>query len=228
MSAPQRSLNPGDLLMGEDHDFVVNAYIALLRRWPDDAGYHHYLGIIHNRPERRAEVLRALAESEEAQRAGTAIAIPPGPLVPSDPRQALATALDLRTSFLRAEIQRLRESVELLGGPGGPELAGLGAEIIEGRDAELRSEIESLRREMRERMEGILGLLRERGDVPPGTAPAATAEERAAQAVSRLVADYVGEMLAVSETRFEARLRRIEAQLVALGAARAGEPPRGT
>lgn len=231
---PRRPIQPGDLLLGEDHDFVVNAYIALLRRWPDDAGYHHYLALIHNHPERRAEVLRALAGSEEAKRAGTGVDIPHGPILPSDPRQAMASMLELRTSFLHGEIERLREAVELLGGPGGPELAGLGAELIEARDAELRSEIEALRREMRERMEGILGLLRGGGGdggapAPGGAALLATAEERAAQAVARLVADYVGEMLAVAETRFEARLRAIEARLLALGAAAApgGGPPDG-
>jgi hypothetical protein len=47
----------------------------------------------------------------------------------------------------------------------------------------------------------------------------ATAEERAARAVAALVADYVGEMLAVAEARSEARLRAIEARLLRLGAA---------
>ncbi len=225
-SPPRRPLQLGDLLLGEDHDFLVNAYIALLRRWPDDAGYHHYAEQIRNHPERRVEVLRALAASEEARRAGTAVEVPPGPVLPSDPRHALAAALELRTAFLHAEIERLREAVELLGGPGGPELAGLGAELVEARDAELRSEIEGVRREMRERLEGVLGLLRDRGALPEGAAaPAATAEERAAEAVSRLVADYVGEMLAVAETRFEARLRAVEARLIALGA---GPPARPT
>ncbi len=215
MSLPAHRIAAADLLLGEDHDFVVNAYLAALNRWPDDAGYHHYMAAIHGHPERRLEVLRALAGSEEASRAGTALEIPPGPLPPADPRRALAASLALRTGFLRAEVERVKEALELLGGPGGPELAGLGAEIIEMRDAALRSEIEAVRREMRERMEALLGLL-------PGAAPAAalaTAEERAAQAVSRLVADYVGEMLAISDQRMEARLRAIEARLIALGGA---------
>jgi hypothetical protein len=214
--------------MGEDHDFVVNAYIALLGRWPDDAGYHHYLDQVRNRPERRAEVLRALAGSEEARRAGTAMEIPPGPLLPSDPRQALSAALEIRTGYLHAEIERLKETVELLGGPGGPEMAGLGAELIESRDAALRSEIAAARREMRERVEALVGML----PTPPAVAGSgtcapllATAEERAARAVAGLVADYVGDLLAVAETRFEARLRAIEARLLALGATDAAPPP---
>jgi hypothetical protein len=217
---PRRRPAPGDLLLGEDHDFVVNAYLALLGRWPDDAGYHHYLDAVRNRPERRVEVLRALAGSEEARKAGTALEIPPGPLLPSDPRQALAAALELRTAHLHAEIERLKEAVELLGGPGGPELAGLGAELLEARDAALRSEIEAARREMRERVEALAALLpAPSAGAGAGAAMVATAEERAARAVAALVADYVGEMLAVAEARSEARLRAIEARLLRLGAA---------
>ncbi|MBX9702298.1 MAG: DUF4214 domain-containing protein, partial [Acetobacteraceae bacterium] len=162
----RRVIQPGDLLFGEDHDFVVNAYIALLGRWPDAAGHAHYVAQIHNQPERRVEVLRALAGSEEARRPGGGaprVEFPDGPILPSDPRHALAVALDLRTGFLQAEIARLREALELLSGPGGPELAGLGSEILEAREAELRSEIESVRREMRERLDGVIGLLRDAG-----------------------------------------------------------------
>lgn len=226
---PRRPVQPGDLLFGEDHDFVVNAYIALLGRWPDAAGYAHYIAAIHNQPERRVEVLLAMAQSEEARRPGSTaqgVEFPDGPILPSDPRHALAVALDLRTGFLRAEIERLREAVELLSGPGGPQLAGLGSELLEAREAELRSEIEAVRREMRERLEGIVGLLRDRGalaaDLP---SPTVTAEERVAQALTRTMADYVGDLLAVAETRFEARLRAIEARLVAVGAATPPQAP---
>ena len=215
----RRPVRPGDLLFGDDHDFVVNAYIALLGRWPDDAGYHHYINHIRNRPEAREEVLRALAASEEAHqpgRPGPPVEMPDGPILPSDPRQAMAAAIDLRTAWLHGEVERLREALELVTGPGGPELAGLGADLIEAREAALRSEIEALRREMRERLDGMLALLQDRG-LAPAEGLAATAEERAARAVSRMVADYVGDMLAVAETRFEVRLRAIEARLIALG-----------
>lgn len=203
-----REIEAGDLLPGEDHDFVVNAYIALLGRWPDEEGYRHYLGIIRNRPERRAEVLRSLAASEEARHAAAAVALPEGPILPSDPRRAMAAALALRTEFLQGEIARLREALALLAGPGGPELAGLGAELIEARDAELRAEIAALRRELRARPE----------------APAAGAEPPGEHAVAAALAGYVGEMLALAEARLEPRLRAIEARLLALGAA----PPRAS
>ena len=218
-ATPRRPVEAGDLLFGEDHDFVVNLYLAALRRWPDPGGYHHYLGMVANRPERRIDAIRQIAGSEEARRAGTAIAIPPGPVLPADPRRAMAAMLDLRTEWLREQVAGLREAVELLGGPGGPELAGLGTELIEARDAELRSEINALRRETGERLEALAGLLRDRGGLPPPQAASplahATAEERAAAAVSRLVTDYVGDLLSISETRFESRLRAIEARLLA-------------
>lgn len=224
---PRRPVRAGDLLFGEDHDFVVNAYLAMLGRWPDADGYAHYVAAIHNQPERRVEVLQALAASEEARRPGQAgprVELPEGPILPSDPRHALAVALDLRTGALKAEIERLREALELLSGPGGPELAGLGSELLEMREAELRSEIEAVRREMRERLDGLAELLRGLGALPPGApAPAATAEERIAQALSRTMADYVGDLLAVAELRLDARLRAIEARLLAAGAA----PPPG-
>lgn len=219
MTGAARSLAPGDLLFGEDHDFVVNAYIALLGRWPDEAGRAHYMAAIHNQPERRVEVLRALAGSEEARRpgrTGPVVTFAEGPILPSDPRHAMGVALDLRTGFLHAEIERLREALELVSGPGGPELAGLGSELLEAREAELRSEIAAVRREMRERLDGVLGLLREAGRLPEGAPdPAATAEERIAQALARTLADYVGDLIAASEARFEARLRGIEARLAA-------------
>ena len=219
MTAPppatrSRTIQPGDLLFGEDHDFVVNAYLALLGRWPDAAGQAHYIAAIRNRPERRVEVLQALAGSEEARRPGRPgprVVFPEGPILPSDPRHALAVALDLRTGFLRAETERLQEALELLGGPGGPQLAGLGSALLEAREAELRTEIEALRREMRERLDGIAGA------VPGAAGTLATAEERIAQALARTLADYVGDMIAVAETRFEARLRALEARIAALG-----------
>lgn len=220
VNAPRRRFEAGDLLLGEDHDFVVNLYLAVLGRWPDAAGYRHYMDMIANRPERRVEAMRLMASSEEARRAGSALEIGSGPVLPSDPRRALAATLALRTDWLQEQVATLGEAVELLGGPGGPELAGLGIELVEAREAALRSEINVLRREMTERLEAVLELLRQQG-LPVGPAPrASTPEERAAEAVSRLVADYVGDLLAATEARFEARLRAIEARLLALGAAK--------
>lgn len=108
MKAPRRAPEPGDLLAGDDHDFVVNLYLALLRRWPDEAGYRHFLDMVAGRPERRLDALREMVESEEVRRDGAALEIGPGPIVPADPRRALAMALDLRTSWLRDQVAELR------------------------------------------------------------------------------------------------------------------------
>ncbi|GGC36961.1 hypothetical protein GCM10011504_14150 [Siccirubricoccus deserti] len=216
MPTPRRPFEAGDLLYGEDQDFVITLYIALLRRWPDEGGYRHYLELIANRPERRAEALREIAASEEAQRVAAPMVMPAtGPILPSDPRGALQVVLALRSEWLAEQLTELREALALQ--TGGPELASLGAEVIESRDAALRSELSALRREVAERLEGVVGLLGRAG-VPEEAAVAATAtaEERAAKAVSTLLAGYVGDLLAASQMQTEARLRALEARILAL------------
>ncbi|HYI81956.1 MAG TPA: DUF4214 domain-containing protein [Acetobacteraceae bacterium] len=213
VKAPRRAPAPGDLLVGDDHDFVVNLYLALLRRWPDEAGYRHFMGMIAGHPERRLHAMRLMAESEEVQRADGRLDIGDGPVVPADPRRALAVALDLRTSWLRDQVAELREAVELLAGAGGPELAGLTAELIEARDAALRSEIGALRREVAAALGEMRSLLDQRsgaGEEPPqpGRRPSADALP------GRALADYVGDLLALLEARFEARLRALEARML--------------
>ena len=205
MKAPRRAPEPGDLLAGDDHDFVVNLYLALLRRWPDEAGYRHFLDMVAGRPERRLDALREMVESEEVRRDGAALEIGPGPVVPADPRRALAMALDLRTSWLRDQVAELREAVELLGGAGGPELAGLTAELIEARDAALRSEIGALRREVAELRALLEGRAAAAGPLPDPGFPAV-------DPLPGRLADYVGDLLAITEARFEARLRAMEAR----------------
>jgi len=201
-------------MYGEDADFVATLYIALLRRWPDEGGWRHYMAIIANRPERRAEALREMAASEEAQRIAAPMHLPPGPILPSDPRGALQAVLAIRTEWLAEQLTELREA---LAQQGGPELAGLGAEVIEARDAALRAELSALRREVAERLEGVAGLLGAAG-VAEGAARAAlaTAEERAARALSPLLAGYVGDLLAASQQQSEARMRALEARILAL------------
>ncbi|MBD0270677.1 MAG: DUF4214 domain-containing protein [Acetobacteraceae bacterium] len=209
MKAPRRAPAAGDLLAGDDHDFVVNLYLALLRRWPDEAGYRDFLGMVAGRPERRIDALRRMAASEEARRDGDAPEIGPGPVVPTDPRRALAVALDLRTAWLRDQVTELREAVDLLGGAGGPELSALAAELIEARDAALRSEIGALRREVAE-LRGLLD--RRSGAADPSSFDADAGPSPTADPLPRRLADYVGDLLAITEARFEARLRATEAR----------------
>ncbi|WP_149539693.1 DUF4214 domain-containing protein [Siccirubricoccus phaeus] len=212
MAAPRRRFEAGDLLFGEDHDFVVTLYVALLRRWPDPGGYAHYHGLIADRPERRPDALREMLESEEAKRVAAPIHLPPGPILPTDPLAALQAVLAIRSEFLAEQLLELREALAVQDGAG---LGGLGAEVIEARDAALRQELALLRREVGERLEGVAGLLRGAG---ASESALATAEERAAAALAPLLAGYVGDLLAASQLQMEARLRALEARILALEA----------
>ncbi len=147
MSAPPRRLDAAELLHGSDHDFIVNMYLAALRRWPDAAGYRRFMALVANRPERRMDALREVAGSEEAVRLGALVTVPEQAL-PGDPSLARDAMLDIRTEVLQAEITGLREAVALLSGVGGAEVAGLQRELAEARDAELRGEINAVRREL--------------------------------------------------------------------------------
>ncbi len=147
MSAPPRRLDAAELLHGSDHDFIVNMYLAALRRWPDAAGYRRFMALVANRPERRMDALREVAGSEEAVRLGALVTVPEQAL-PGDPSLARDAMRDIRTEVLQAEITGLREAVALLSGVGGAEVAGLQRELAEARDAELRGEINAVRREL--------------------------------------------------------------------------------
>lgn len=205
--ATGRSLDAADLLGGEDHEFVVNLYLALLGRWPDAAGYRRYLGAVAGQPERRLEAVREVAASEEAARHGVRVDFGDGPAVPPGPTRALGISLALRTDWLRAELARLQEAMALM------ESAGLTAELIEARDAGLHFALNALRREVTERLDGLLG--------PPGAA-AEAARDAAVQSVARLVVDYAGDLVAAAEARMEQRLRAMEARLLALGGRQGG------
>jgi hypothetical protein len=198
-----RAFDAADLIGGEDHDFVVNLYLAVLGRWPDAAGYRRYLDFVAGRPERRLEALREVAASDEAVRHGARIGFGSGPAVPPGPTRVLGVTLALRTDWLQAEVTRLQEAVGLLGG------AGFTADLIESREAGLHFELNALRREVTERLDGLLG--------PPG-GEAAAARDAAVRSVSRLVVGYAGDLVAAAEAKMEQRLRAMEARLLALEA----------
>ncbi len=190
----RRTLDAGDLLHGDDHEFVVNLYLAVLRRWPDEAGYRHFMEQVFNRPERRVEAIREIAGSEEAHRQGSLVTLAPRP-IPSDPHRARDLILSLRTEVLHEEMGRLQQALELLSGSGVAEVAALQGELAEARDAELRSELNSLRRGM--------ALL----TAPPP--PAASARMDLAQGLAQLLDAYLAERLG----GFESRLAALEARL---------------
>ncbi|WP_165943423.1 DUF4214 domain-containing protein [Roseicella aquatilis] len=200
-----RHHDAADLIGGEDHDFVVNLYLALLGRWPDDGGYRRYRDLVAGRPERRLDAVREVAASEEAHRAGTRIAFGSGPAIPPGPNRVLALSLALRTEWLRHEVARLRESLGEVAG------SALGPEVLEVRDAALHFEINALRREITERIEAGLGPL------PEG---AAAAREAAIGSVTAMLEAHVAGLVAAAEAKFEVRLRALERRVIAIEAQR--------
>lgn len=65
-----QSIRASALLHGSNADFVINAYLALQRQWPDAGGYHHYLFLLGQPQCSRALVLREIAASDNARRCG--------------------------------------------------------------------------------------------------------------------------------------------------------------
>lgn len=173
----------GELLHGTDEDFLVNLYLAVLGRWPDEMGLAHHRGIIAGQPERRAGLVRAFLDSEEGRQQGRSVTPDAGP-VPAE--QALAAQLRLRTEALRAAIAaQARAAAE-------PPLTSLGGEILA-----LGAALASLRTELTERIAGIEALLA--GQVPP--APALS------PAVSL---DYVNDLVEAAQAQTLRRLRALE------------------
>lgn len=199
MTEPRRVIDAATLLHGDDQEFVVNLYVAVLRRWPDAAGLRRFLELIANRPERRLEVLREVAGSEEARRLGNLVQVPER-LVPGDPLRARAVLFQLRTEVLYEELGRLREALAVLAGTGVQDLAGLQAELAEAREGELRSELNALRRELREAL---------------APRPAPTASEAAKADLAAGLAGLLDAYLAERLAGFEARLAALEARLPA-------------
>lgn len=205
-----RSYEAAELLGGEDEEFVVNLYLALLRRWPDAAGHRHYTAQVAGRPEARLEVLREIAASVEAARAGIRVVFPDGACTPPGPTRALALSLAIRTEWLRAELARLRAEGETLREALGAACPGLPvAELIEGRDAALHFEINALRREVTERLDRL---------GRPAVAADAAGWNDAVAALSRLVVEHAGDRLAALEARYEQRCRAQDARNLALEA----------
>ncbi len=213
MSAPPRRLDAAELLHGTDHEFIVNMYLAALRRWPDAAGYRRFLGLIANRPERRMDALREVAGSEEARRLGALVTVPEQAL-PADPNLARDAMMDVRTEVLQADIERLREAVALLSGVAGAEVAELGRELAEARDAELRGEINALRRELAEVKAGAAPAV-EPGlpMAEPGLAVAEPGLESLALGLARLLDAQVTAQVTARLAPLEERLRQLEARL---------------
>jgi hypothetical protein len=86
---------PGEeLLGGGDHEFLVNLYVAVLNRMPDEDGYRHYLARIEGRPEERRGVVEEVAASEEAQRLGTTVRFAEAPEPAAAPEELAGAAAE--------------------------------------------------------------------------------------------------------------------------------------
>lgn len=177
------TIRAAELLHGTDEDVVVNLYLGILGRWPDEPGFAHHLDFLAGRPERRAEALARIMASEEARLRG--VRLDPS-LAAVPPEQALATQMRLRAEWFRQELARR----DAPAAPG-PDPATL-EEV-----AALRHEVAALRREMEARLAAIEACL-------AGELPAAPALSPA------LSVGYVNDLLETLRAEMLERLRRLE------------------
>jgi hypothetical protein len=189
-------IRAGELLHGTDEDVVVNLYLGVLGRWPDEPGFAHHLGFIAGRPERRAEALAHMMASEEAQLRGRPLDPDPRPV---PPEEALATQMRLRAEWFRMELTRRDAPVAT------PDQATL-EEVVA-----LRQDLAALRREMEARFAAVEALLA--GDLPaaPTLSPA-------------LSVGYVNDLLETLRAELLQRLRALEIRQLERDGRRAGRP----
>lgn len=178
----------GELLHGSDADFVVNAYLAALGRWPDEAGFDHHLASIAGQPTRRLEALHRILGSEEGRLKARPVSLD-ATSVP--PEQALTAQLRLRTDALRSEMAALREATA----------TGSVAPAMASEVAALGADLAALRSEMRERLAGLEALIA--GRIPP--APSLSPS---------LSVDYVNDLVEAAQAQLAHRLRAIEKKLL--------------
>ncbi len=134
-------IRAADLLVGTDHDFVVNLYLAALGRWPDEEGYTHFRAMVADGMAGRIRALHVVARSPEAGKLGQRLPID-DPLVPSEPATALAAQLSLRTEYLRQQMSSGTATHAT-------------APVADAMVRELRAEMAALRAELRERLAAI-------------------------------------------------------------------------
>lgn len=181
-------ITAGELLHGSDADFVVNAYLAALGRWPDEAGFEHHLALIAGQPGRRLEALRRIHGSEEGRLKALPLSLDPTP-VPHE--RALSAQLRLRTDALRAEMAALREAAAT-----GSVAPALASEV-----SALGADLAALRSEMRERLAALEGLIAGRIPPAPTLSPA-------------ISVDYVNDLVEAAQAQLGHRLRAIEKKLL--------------
>jgi len=181
-------ISMGELMYGTDEDFVTNCYLAAFGRWPDQAGFEYHLALLAEAPGQRDQLLHKFLTSEEAAQKQRAISPDPGPVTA---QQALAAQLRMRTAVLRADMIQLRET---------PASLAAGSAVA-GEVAALGAALESLAREMRERMSALEAALAGRIPTAPNLSPAVSL-------------DYVNDVIEAAQAQLNHRLRAIEKRLI--------------
>ena len=178
----------GELLHGTDEDFLVNLYLAVLGRWPDERGLAHHRGIIAGQPDRRAELVRSFLESEEGRQQRRVIVPDPGPV---SAEQALAAHMRLRTDVLQSAMAELRQAPATVA-----PVSSLAGEILA-----LGTALSSLRTELTERLAGMEALLAARVPPAPSLSPAVSL-------------DYVNDLVEAAQAQTLQRLRALELRAI--------------
>jgi hypothetical protein len=163
-----RRVQASSLLHGSDVDFVINAYLALQRQWPDSGGYAHYVFTLRQPGASRATVLREIAASDNARRCGVEFVddLPQDhSFRPEDHDRGHFTQLSmsLRLARTAGDLEQLRQSLASLT----TERLAAGVELIAQRQQAHQAVIES-------RLSTLESAL-ERGtsaDASPANAPA--------------------------------------------------------
>lgn len=251
LPTPPQTVRASELLEGDDEGFVINAYLALQRQWPDPGGFGHYHWLLSQRPQARLEVLREIARSASAQRTGVVFeddfpAEQTEAPRASDPAQARLRYL---SACERLRVPQLaRQSLELQALLSGVSLEGIGEAVrtvIEtsmAQLAQLESRLNSLQSELADLRARPDGPAAWPTDSPAEGSPAWMQREllRLAQRVQALeqgrvgdlpgrtpeelkreLADYVGAMVTV-----QAELAAQQQVSLALAASR-GDVPSG-
>jgi hypothetical protein len=139
-----RRVQASSLLHGSNVDFVINAYLALQRQWPDSGGYAHYVFMLGQPGASRAAVLREIAASDNARRCGVEFVddLPQDHhFHPEDHDRGHFTqlSLSLRVARTAADLEQLRQSLSSLT----TERLAAGVEVIAQRQQAHQAVLES-------------------------------------------------------------------------------------
>lgn len=118
------------LLHGSHADFVINAYLALQRQWPDEGGFAHYMHALGELGARRTDILREIANSPGSKQCGVIFVDDLSSEYEFQPEdhdshRLIETSLTLRLARTATDVEQLRLAVSRL-------TAGELAQAVEG------------------------------------------------------------------------------------------------